>query len=118
MALKRTTWRPDTCGCEIEYEWDDAVPADARDHRARRVSACPAHVDADLGNAFGKAMADNVKKNRAVAALLAHDPSLSPRDIGFAFDDQRTLRLSAPTLANPTAARAALTLAGIEAQID
>lgn len=27
-----TSHRPDTCGCELHYEWDDAVPAEERVH--------------------------------------------------------------------------------------
>jgi hypothetical protein len=30
--LQTTTWHPDTCGCVISYQWDDAVPAEQRKH--------------------------------------------------------------------------------------
>jgi hypothetical protein len=30
--IQTTTWRPDTCGCIISYQWDDAVPQATRTH--------------------------------------------------------------------------------------
>ena len=42
--IKITTWRPDTCECEIEYSWDDTVPQDQRVYTAHQINrACPAH---------------------------------------------------------------------------
>lgn len=28
MAIQQTTWKPNTCDCEIVYEWDDALPSE------------------------------------------------------------------------------------------
>lgn len=49
MAIKRTTWHPDTCGCVIEYEWDEAAPHQSRVHTGVRAVPCALH--AHLGNA-------------------------------------------------------------------
>ena len=32
MTVKTTRWSPDTCGCVLEYSWDDALPQEARVH--------------------------------------------------------------------------------------
>lgn len=68
MATRVTRWSPDTCGCVLEYEWDDAVDVDARVHvPCAPVSVCSTHaVEADPHAA---AEADNKIKNQLVAQL-------------------------------------------------
>ncbi len=50
-----TTWRPDTCECELHYEWDDTQPEDQRVHtpvnefidvdgKIRRSKLCQYHM--------------------------------------------------------------------------
>lgn len=36
MAIRTTRWEPDTHAVVIDYEWDDAVPAEERVHTAVR----------------------------------------------------------------------------------
>ena len=60
--LKVTLWRPDTCSCVVEYEWDDAVKEDARVHSFKRFAArCPAHAsDQNMDGCLER----NRRKNR------------------------------------------------------
>lgn len=77
MAKKTTTWRPDTCGCVLAYEWDDEVPEDKRAHTpvVTELSAtCVAHrPHASAGGVKGlhaQVVAENQAKNGAHARLL------------------------------------------------
>lgn len=121
MATRTTLYRPDTCpgfpsaGCEIEYSWDDSVPADARTHTvARVVRTCPAHAAAPF--AVGKAAEDdtqaprreNKRKNEVFAELLSRltgDAAYTTTDsegtivfrggiVTWAFDAQRVLQIA------------------------
>lgn len=47
MAQQRTRWRPDTCACVIDYEWDDDAPIEAREHVPVAIEACPIHPSSD-----------------------------------------------------------------------
>lgn len=92
---KHTTWRPDTCGCEVILAWDDADPD--TDHTPVFVTPCPAHDDGSGDPVTGPAiLAENRGKNRAIAALQEHAPGLKSEEIRYRFDSQRRLVLSAP----------------------
>jgi hypothetical protein len=44
MVIITNRWSPDTCGCELEYKWDNEQTEDTRVHNfARIVKACDAH---------------------------------------------------------------------------
>ncbi len=74
--IRRTLWRPDTCGCALEYEWDDTVPQDLRTHTpVAIVATCAAHAGAvDAADLHGDLIDENPRKNRAEARLLAAFP--------------------------------------------
>src|SRR5919109_3126343 len=40
MAIQTTKWHPDTCGCEIDYQWDDTTPEATRQHTIVAVNYC------------------------------------------------------------------------------
>lgn len=44
MKLNITKWRPDTCGCEIDYQWDADEPAETRVHTPVRTVTCAFHT--------------------------------------------------------------------------
>ena len=74
MAININQWSPDTCGCTIEYSWDDSVSAELRTHSATRiVKACLAHdgLKNDTANHYDKVRNENVRKNKAHGQLLA-----------------------------------------------
>lgn len=85
--IRRTLWRPDTCACEIEYEWDDALPADQRVHTALRAVPCPAHAGAPTLDAhYADLMDENPRRQRAAARLLAAFPA----KLGMTYTDPET----------------------------
>ena len=91
MAIKRTRWFPDTCSCQIDYEWDDALPPDARIHKPVSAIACGRHS----ADPHAMVTAENTNKNRAIAAAV-QALDLAPGDVSFSFDAARTLRLHLP----------------------
>lgn len=69
--LKTTRWKPDTCGCVLEYTWDDSVPEGQREHSpARVVTACEYHTGKNVKEVFNKVKEENTGKNRAIARIM------------------------------------------------
>lgn len=132
--IRTTRWSPDTCGCVLEFEWDDALPPEMRTHSPSRVvTACPAHQGKTVTEAFAAVGVENRRKNAAFAHLLENFPALvastldeegnqirTLRGVAFRFDSNRVLRLaiSGATLAQRIAIRAALRNALPEASVD
>ena len=104
---KITVWRPDTCGCELHLEWDDAAPIESRTHDPVHVVPCEHHAHHPThAHAHAAVLAENQGKNRAMAALLEHAPHLEGQAIGFSFDETRNLVLHGHEL--PPGTRAAV----------
>lgn len=92
--LRTTQWRPDTCGCVLEYEWDDATTEDARVHTPIVAVPCPAHMThADAAakgvtnpaararrkaeGAHAQVLKENQGKNRAIGKILERLPAVT-----------------------------------------
>jgi len=111
MATKITTWRPDTCGCVILYQWDDAVPDDQLVHTVYQISKkCSFHQNTlSNGEHFTVVQDENTRKNRAIGKILADFPALTEQVtidgetltrmkrgvMSWSFDDTRKLILDA-----------------------
>ena len=132
--IRTTRWSPDTCGCILEYSWDDAQAENVRVHTPSSiVKACPAHL-ATAANAvahYNDVLGENLRKNQAFdvarAALNIQEPSqtelaeaglgvVSPNllayrkllgSFGFSFDAQRKLHVTVSGLLSLTAAQKA-----------
>lgn len=96
MATQKTRWTPDTCGCVVDLEWDDAQPETARTHRMAVVRTCHAH--AAQADAPAVVTAENQRKNQALQALAADFPGVA---IPWRFDETRQLRITLPRDAAP-----------------
>ena len=115
--IKKTQWSPDTCDCEIEYEWDTDVPAETRVHTAARmIKVCPEHegtydpgddVKTKAGKIFTHMLENNHRKNKLLAkaaelypeimeTVTEGDGSVTIKNIDFNWywDDQRVLHVS------------------------
>lgn len=72
--LHTNIWNPDTCGCEIEYEWDDAVPPESRVHTSKKITrACPAHSTIDIVDKhdhFATVLNENQRKNKLHGEIM------------------------------------------------
>lgn len=66
VNLKRTLWRPDTCGCEFEYEFDYDLPLDGQSPIVVSSSLCPQHaglIGMNHQNRFSHVNGQNFRKN-------------------------------------------------------
>lgn len=77
MAIKTTRFSPDTCGCVLEYTWDDTLSESQRTHTLSNfVTRCPAHSslasDTDRWNAV---FDENPRKNNARQLCLDNGPT-------------------------------------------
>ena len=72
MAIQTTRWSPDTCGCILEYTWDDSVPAASRVHTiSRAVNVCNAHTGlVSLTDVWNNILPENQRKNLTYSQLL------------------------------------------------
>lgn len=86
---KITKWKPDTCECEIFYEWDDQDSEDNRQHVVTETVPCAAHQPEVISTrklggralagkerheaVFNDVLGENQKKNRVLAELLEDD---------------------------------------------
>jgi hypothetical protein len=69
MAIKITTWRPDTCECEIEYEWDDNGVDENKVHTLKKFNkVCQAHSSNQSG--YGSVLTENQNKNKGVTKIV------------------------------------------------
>lgn len=96
MAIKTTTWWPDTCSCCHQYTWDDSTTEDQRVHTfSGTVVMCPIHSHPIPKSSFDNCMADNQKKNQAVNAVV-ESLSLTPDKVSFKLNSDRTISVDVP----------------------
>lgn len=117
--MKKTTrWRPDTCGCVLEYDWDDEAPFDPVTNWTA-VKSCDAHAGTEHLEQT-TVLKENQHKNRIVNELVSEFPQLrrkrfnmetgeveeemDPNKLRWSFNDQRELVVSLPTLPEPAKA--------------
>ena len=78
--IKKTLWRPDTCECVLEYQWDDQDPIEARAHVASRIIvSCPIHQGLPLTEHLDAVTKDNVRKNKTEQILVELLPALTEK---------------------------------------
>ena len=94
--MKQTTrWSPDTCGCVLEYEWDDAQDENVRSHSFLAVIAkCPAHESLSGVALYNQVLNENQRKNRVFAKAQETNPSITLDDYVWSFNKSRTLEVS------------------------
>ena len=117
MTIKTTTWSPDTCGCEIEYDWDTEVPQASRTHTLKQINKrCPAHSAGTLADEYAAVVDENTRKNILRGRMLEDFPALAIVDgdgnkdfiagvsFNWEFDDQRVLVVTLPNVPPPVLA--------------
>lgn len=93
--IRVTRWSPDTCGCELEYEWDDAQDENTRTHRFKRaVHLCECHRDSVATEAYDEVLKENTRKNIVFAEAQKINPTLTVDDYAWSFDANRNLKVS------------------------
>ena len=117
--IRKTLWKPDTCGCEMEFNWDDAV-TDPTPTLSKAVSKCSLHSKLTNAKAWAAVNRENVLKNTVYRKILETVPTArdtlvqddgaevwslkDSKEYRWAFDATRTLKV---TLAGFTAAEKA-----------
>lgn len=78
MTLKTTRWKPDTCGCVIEYEWDSESPESVRVHSVSSVkNKCKWHLnDTNDIACYEKVLNENKTKNELLMIILDKFPGI------------------------------------------
>jgi len=112
MTMKTTRWRPDTCACDLEYEWDDALSPDVRTHVGTVIHrACTDHALLLVPAVHHAAVQDeNQRKNGVLSLAVASLTRVSEERTGedgvlyralkpavsyaWAFSASRVLRVS------------------------
>ena len=75
MKMNVTRWRPDTCGCVIEYAWDGDLPAEQRVHNFKNLEKkCDDHLGVDALELFPVVIEENKMKNKALSRILDKVP--------------------------------------------
>lgn len=100
MVLNVTTWSPDTCGCVIEYEWDDAQDENTRVHTAKTIlKDCGLHKKPkDKDEHFATILEENQRKNFTFGLLQEDEPTITLDAYEWSFDDKRILHVKSPKL--------------------
>lgn len=114
-------WRPDTCGCVLEYSDDGR--GNVPENLVRVLRACPAHPVLSAH----AVMAENQTKNYTLGQLALRAPALTRRvtdasgqpgdvidesKVAWRFDAQRQLVIDAPSLTAAEKAALETALAG------
>lgn len=90
--LRTTYWSPDTCGCVLEYEWDDTQDENTRIHSFKKAVQLCEHHKALLGDkAYDQVMSENTCKNQVLGMVKEAYPSLELADCTWSFDVARNL---------------------------
>jgi len=98
MKMNSCEWRPDTCDCVLEYEWDEDLPLEERTFSVKSIQKkCKHHDKTDKDkDHFEVILEENRRKNLAVKALLGAvgEGEIELQNIEFEFDKDRNVILS------------------------
>ena len=95
MAIQINEWRPDTCTCIIEFQFEDALPQEQRIHTVHRiVTRGKEHETVLTAEVLYQATLDeNRRKNGTLEILTTEDSSLEGSKIQWSFTAGRTLEI-------------------------
>lgn len=69
--IKTTLWRPDTCECEIEYQWDSELSEDERVHTVSKIKkGCQYHSKLNEVDCFNTVSEENLRKNIVLKQII------------------------------------------------
>lgn len=88
--IRSTIWKPDTCKCVVEYNWDDSVELTPETTTVKNaIHKCEYHnhiLDNELW--LDTLFAENQNKNRVINALIEKFPD---KNFNFIYDNNRKL---------------------------
>lgn len=97
--IRTTRWKPDTCGCTLEYTWDDTVAEDVRTHTMSKMTKCVIHSALPEVAAYQAVHDENRSKNDGIGLLVAQHPELEPQQhlVGWRFEQDRSVVIALPS---------------------
>lgn len=84
-----TRWSLATCGCCLEYKWDNAKGPKNSDQDLMIVSACPAHI----GWNAKQIARENERLMETLMLAQEINPEITHADLDYAFDADRKLNV-------------------------
>lgn len=109
---KVTQWSPDTCGCVLEYEWDDSQDENTRTHSFKRViKACPEHAALAGQPHYDQVRSENTRKNITFGEIKKAHPQVTAENYLWFWDNGRVLQVSLVGVDLPEAAKQGLQIA-------
>lgn len=102
--IRITKWKPDTCGCVINLEWDDEVSSENRTHSLNSIEKCEFHQALSDADAHAAVLDENVTKNQVLGIVHADHSDLvdskpdgsvalkSEYEYVWSFDENRKLQ--------------------------
>ena len=75
MTINTTRWRPDTCSCIVEYQWDTEAAAENRTHTLTSIQKCPVHSSLSDTEAYQVVTEENPRKNISLQTVLDNGPA-------------------------------------------
>lgn len=105
MAQRITKWKPDTCTCVVNFQWDDAVAEDSRVHSLSSIEKCEFHQALSDADAFVAVKDENVTKNQVLGIVHTEHPDLvdskadgstvlkEAYEYAWSFDENRKLQV-------------------------
>lgn len=110
--IKTTRWRPNTCGCVLEYTWDTEDPSHVRTHsQSRIVVQCQQHAGDEPMTLMARIQEEQDRIARMSERIQANHPvvwnaiqnTFAETHLSFggrSADNRRTLVVSLPALTN------------------
>lgn len=98
MRMTKNIWKPDTCGCILEFEFDADEPAGTRVHTPTECKRACLHHPNDEGHVkhYEKVLKENQLKNRALEDVKTQvDPSVKDK-VEWSFDEDRNVVITLP----------------------
>lgn len=81
MKINTTRWKPDTCGCVFEYDWDADLPESERVHTLSNiVKGCGSHADHSGSAKMEAVLEENQRKNQSFGIIMDSDEAFVSTD--------------------------------------
>lgn len=92
--IKKTRWKPDTCGCSVLYEWDEKSPDETREHKPVDILKCEVHLKINsIQECYDFILEENRKKNNVLNSIALVIPELKGEDFDFEYSENRDLKI-------------------------
>lgn len=97
MHITRNLWKPDTCGCVLEFEFDADLPSEERVHTPLEPHRkCQHHQHADKDTHHAAVSEENTRKNRAFGEVAEQLSDADKKELKWSLDESRQVVIEVP----------------------